>query len=322
MLQAELFRPARGEAEREMRELLAKCGLRLDFFPEETVLLYDGERAVATASRDKNVLRYIAVEPEFEGGGACASMVSRLCASAVESGINDLFVLTKPGNGRLFESLGFYAVAGIDSVLMLENRKGGIEAFLSQIERGGGTNGTIVMNADPFTRGHLFLCEQAAARCDMLYVFILAEERSRFSAHDRLYMAREGLKHIPNARVYSGGGYMISAATFPMYFIKDENEAARAQMELDAELFTNRIAPPLGISKRFVGTEPFCPLTRRYNEILKEKLPQSGIELTEIPRKDGVSASKVRQSLNAGDMDAVRALTPESSYEYILRHIG
>lgn len=319
MLLSQCFTPATGRAAEDMRALQDKCGLRLDRMPQQTVLLYAGDRAVATGSRDGDVLRYIAVDPAFEGEGACAALVGELIAAAAEAGVTDLLLFTKPVHKRLFGSLGFYALIESEDALLMENRRDGIARYLAGLERREGVSGAVVMNANPFTNGHLYLCEQAAAQCDFLYAFILSEDASRFSAAARLAMAKAATAHIPNLRVYPGGRYMISAATFPLYFIKEEARAEDVRADLDILLFARRIAPPLGICKRFVGTEPFCPVTARYNARLEALLPPNGIQLCVLERKDDISASAVRRLLSQGDLKAVRALVPPSVYEYLLR---
>lgn len=300
-----------------MRALLDLCGLRLEGMPQQTVLLYAGERAIATGSRDGAVLRYIAVDPAFEGEGACAMLLSELVAAAAEQGVFDLLLCTKPAHARLFGSLGFNTVFQTDDAVLMENRRNGVTRYLAGLERGSGEAGAIVMNADPFTNGHLYLCEQAAARCDVLYVFILSEDASYFSPQARLTMAKAATAHIPNVRVYPGGRYMLSLATFPLYFIKEKARAEAVRADLDILLFARLLAPPLGIKTRFVGTEPFCPVTARYHERMAALLPLNGIELCIIERKDGVSASAVRRAINGGDAQTVRALTPPAVYEYL-----
>ena len=43
---------------------------------------------------------------------------------------------------------------------------------------GTGKRTDIVMNANPFTRGHQYLAEKAAAACDTLHLFIVSEDAS------------------------------------------------------------------------------------------------------------------------------------------------
>ena len=130
-------------------------------------------------------------------------------------------------------------------------------------------------------------------------------------------LVKEGTADIANARVHRSADYLISSATFPTYFLKDNVDASVVNADLDIQLFAKRIAPALGITKRFVGTEPFCPVTRAYNERMKQVLPEYGVEVIEIERKDGISASKVRQLLAEGEKDKVRTLVPECTYKYL-----
>ena len=74
--------------------------------------------------------------------------------------------------------------------------------------------------------------------------------------------------------VCEGSAYAISQATFPTYFLKQLDKASENQIELDLQIFARYLAPALGATVRFVGTEPFDPLTRRYNEMMTELLPE------------------------------------------------
>ena len=73
----------------------------------------------------------------------------------------------------------------------------------------------------------------------------------------------------------------------------------------------------LGITKRFVGTEPFCAVTRAYNERMKQILPKYGVEVIEIPRIGGISASLVRKAMAEGNLELVSKIVPETTMEYI-----
>lgn len=56
-------------------------------------------------------------------------------------------------------------------------------------------------------------------------------------------------------------------------------------------------------------------MTARYNRRLAEALPPLGIELVELPRKDGISAGEVRRAMAAEDWERVRQLVPQSTYD-------
>ena len=77
------------------------------------------------------------------------------------------------------------------------------------------------------------------------------------------------------------------------------------------------------IEKRFVGEEPTDNVTRQYNEEMKKRLPAYGVELIEIPRKTSgdtiISAGLVRRYLKEGQMDLIRSLVPDSTWEYLCK---
>lgn len=311
----------------EWAALLAKTGLHGEDTPEVTVLLWDGDILAATGSRSGSLIKYLAVDPAYQGEDLTASVLTVLRRDAFDAGCRHLFLYTKPMNRYKLQELFFYPVAQTQDVLLMEDRKDGLRQFIASLPRcdGAGTVGALVMNCDPFTRGHLHVIEQAAQRCDHVYVFVLSEDRSRFPAADRLALVRAGTAHLKNVTVLPSGPYMISAATFPTYFLPQRDKAADISCALDVEIFGRHIAPALGITHRFVGTEPLSPLTARYNDALKTLLPAFGVEVTEIPRleqgQQPISASRVRALWETGDLTAIEPLVPPTTYEYLKTHL-
>ena len=204
------------------------------------------------------------------------------------------------------------------------------------------------MNANPFTLGHRYLVEKASEQVEKLFVIPVKEDVSLFPYEERLEMIRSGCRDL--ATVLEGSDYQISAATFPTYFLKDLTEASETQMRLDLDLFARHIAPALGVTVRFVGTEPSDPLTARYNELMKEVLPSYGISvieisrLKEIPGQAGddkclagddenvmagldrpspapITATEVRKSLEHGSFQAAAALTPPTTWPYLVAEL-
>lgn len=228
------------------------------------------------------------MDEALRGQNALGSLVSRLVENRFEAGHYDLFVITRPKNKVLFTSCGFYPLAETQSVLMLENRKNGLERFYSaflpeSLENHGNTLtggvGCIVMNCNPFTKGHLALITYAASRCSLLHIFVVEEDRSLFPFEVRMRLVKEGTAHLPNVKIHPSGPYMISSATFPTYFLKKGEDAARIQSELDITLFASRIAPLFHITKRFAGEEPLDPVTRDYNEAMIRFCPSTAFPL-------------------------------------------
>lgn len=184
--------------------------------------------------------------------------------------------------------------------------------------------GCIVMNANPFTKGHLYLTEYAAADVDQLLLFVVEEDLSEFSFSDRIQMVKRGVKHLKNVVVIPSGGFILSRRTFVSYFEKDKRQEEKVDSALDINFFGAYIASAFRIRKRFVGEEPRDMVTRQYNEEMKKRLPMYGVEVEEIPRKeadgDTISASTVRRLYLAEKWEAIRAYLPDTTIRYLKSH--
>lgn len=181
--------------------------------------------------------------------------------------------------------------------------------------------GAIVMNCNPFTLGHQYLIEYASDRTDYLYIFVVEEDKSFFNFNDRLELVKAGTSHLNNVKVLPSGKFIISSNTFSEYFAKANLAGATVDTSLDVETFAEQIAPVLDISVRFVGEEPLDPITKQYNQSMKEILPKYGIEVEEIPRKQSgggvISASRVRKCLEKKAWDEINQLVPKTTYDYL-----
>lgn len=182
--------------------------------------------------------------------------------------------------------------------------------------------GVVIMNCNPFTLGHRYLIEQAAKQVERLFVMVVREDCSLFAYAERKAMVEQGVAHLENVTVIDGSEYAISQATFPTYFLKRLDDAADTQMLLDLDLFRRHIAPALGATVRFVGTEPTDRLTRRYNQLMHEVL--TDVRETDRLEKEGnaVSASRVRKAMEQGDMSTIKQLVPPTTLPYIIAHLA
>lgn len=307
------------------KEFLKNRGLKDEEDADYTVTLADDDgNIVACGSLSGSVMKQIAVSDSVEGGGLCAKVITELQSEAVRRGRTHLFLYTKPENKSMFSSLGFFAMAETKSVLMMENRRNGLSRFLDSIGRRDGFSACIVCNCNPMTNGHLFLMETAAAACDNLYVFVLSEDggNGNFPPDVRYELVKGGTSHLKNVIICRSDDYLISRSTFPAYFLKDSVNVEQVRADLDLILFATRIAPALGITRRYVGTEPFDAVTREYNRRMKDILPQFGIEVAEITRKDNISASRVRALLKEGKLAETKELVPPNVYEYLSRNFA
>lgn len=211
-----------------------------------------------------------------------------------------------------------------DEYILLEKYIRGIQERKPYDKRG--KTGAIVMNCNPMTKGHLYLIETAKKRVDYLYIFVVEEERSDICFAERYAMVRGQMEKMENVYVVPSGKFILSYETLPLYFEKAEKQDAVLNAADDLHIFSQYIAPRLGITERFVGEEPTDKVTRQYNEEMKNILPCYGIGLTEIPRlksgEDYISASVVRKLAEEGDWEAVRRLMPKRAYEIYKKSMG
>ncbi len=319
----EITSKLRGTKLAAWRSLLARSGLSSNEEVDRVVLIWDNDELIATASRCENLFKCIAVKADRQGEDITAKLISALRTDAFGDGYKHLFLYTKPENERIFSSLFFHPVASTDKVLLMENKSNGIDEFISSInvKNRVGLVGALVMNCNPFTLGHLSLIEKAAAECDHVCVFVLSEDKSVFSSEDRIEMVRLGTAHLPNVEVLPTGPYLISSTTFPTYFIKDKENVTKIQCLLDIEIFARYFAPAFSITRRYVGTEPLSPITEQYNRALAAYLPERGIDLIEVERKElgntPISASLAREYIAKGDKDKLTSLLPQTTLDYL-----
>jgi len=308
-----------------VEQFLADNALRLDEVDYYAVVTRLGEdKILAGGGLSNGIIKCIAVDDSLRGTGMSQRLVSHLLSVAQERSYLNVKVFTKPQNTDIFSSLSFRELATSPLAVLMENGIGGLSNYVKYLEefKKEGRNGVIVMNCNPFTLGHKYLVEQAAKTVDNLYVLIVKEDVSTFTYRQRFAMASNACKELKNVTVCEGSDYSISAVTFPTYFLKQLSDASDTQMTLDINLFARHIAPALGAKVRFVGTEPTDNLTRRYNELLKEQLPEQGIEVVEINRleqaDEAVSASRVRSLLNNEQLHKAVQLVPKESIPYLI----
>lgn len=181
--------------------------------------------------------------------------------------------------------------------------------------------GAIVMNCNPFTNGHRYLIEQALKHVEILIIFVLEENKSYFSFKDRFRMVQMGTQDLERVYVVPSGKFIISALTFPEYFLKEQQPDMIIRAADDVSLFGKYIAPAFHILTRFVGTEPTDKVTAQYNEQLKKIMPLYGVELYEIPRlKKGdifVTATEVRRRMELHDFAGMADLVPDSTWKHL-----
>nr|WP_279288942.1 [citrate (pro-3S)-lyase] ligase [Anaerosolibacter carboniphilus] len=306
--------------------MFLECGLTIPHNVTYSMGLFYGNQIIATGSLSGDMIQGLAVSPRYQGEDLSAKVLTHLMNYAVIHGITALYLFTKPTNTDKFVSMGFNIVAiAKPYTALLEWGAPGIKDYIQKLasitDDDPGESSAIVMNCNPFTLGHLSLIETAAARDRKVYVLVVEEDLSAFPFQARFEMIKKGTAHLSNVVVIPGNRYIVSSMTFPSYFTRDRDLAA-AHCAIDVEIFLEHIAPALGVTKRYVGTEPFSPVTAIYNQTMKERLTPGGIQVIEVERitygDQVISASYVRRLLAANKLDEIRKLVPDVTFEYLL----
>ena len=360
-MEIQTLNPATPRQRQRIEAFLKRNALRIDDMNYYAAVLDDDGEMIAGGGLKDDVIKCVAVDDAHKGEAIANTLVSHLISHANQEGYGCIKLFTKPKNRQLFESLSFRLLAEAPEAVLMETGIGGISNTVEALKKIKEESekykeynkeckedskkckentsylntstpqhlnttvqptGCIVMNCNPFTLGHRYLIEQAAKQVERLYVMVVKEDCSLFAYTERKAMVEQGVADIENVSVIDGSDYAISRATFPTYFLKRLDDAADTQMLLDLDLFRRHIAPALGATVRFVGTEPTDQLTRRYNQLMHEALK----DVREINRleKDGnaVSASRVRKAMEEGDMNTIRQLVPPTTLPYIIAHLA
>ena len=323
-MEIQTLNPTTPRQRQRIEAFLKRNGLRFDDMHYYAAITDDDGEMIAGGGLKGNVIKCVAVDDAHKGEAIANTLISHLIAHANEEGHSNVMLFTKPKNRQLFESLSFRLLAEAPEAILMETGIGGIGNTVEALKKikDNGERGVVVMNCNPFTLGHRYLIDQAAKQVERLYVMVVKEDCSLFAYTERKAMVEQGVADIENVNVIDGSDYAISRATFPTYFLKRLDDATDTQMLLDLDLFRRHIAPALGATVRFVGTEPTDQLTRRYNQLMHETLK----DVREIDRleKDGnaVSASRVRRAMEEGDMNTIRQLVPPTTLPYIIAHLA
>lgn len=307
----------------QIDSLLMQEGISRDSNLDYICAMYDEDyQIIATGSCFANTLRCFAVSRSHQGEGLLNQIITHLMDIQYERGNLHLFLYTKINSAKFFQDLGFYEIARVDNTLVfMENRKNGFSGYLANLAKTkkDGLSAALVMNANPFTLGHQYLVETAASQCDTLHLFIVSEDASLVPFAVRKTLVLAGTSHLSNVICHDSGPYIISNATFPSYFLKDEESVIKGHAKLDLIIFS-RIAEVLSVTRRYVGEEPASQVTGIYNQIMSSELPLSGIDCIIIPRKQAfgqpTSASTVRQLIKNGDFETLKQFVPLSTLSY------
>ncbi len=319
---------------REHRALLEKYELAYEEV-DYTVGLYDDKRLIACGSLSANCIKLLVVDSPYQSQGLMSVLVSHMLKKIYAGEKDNAFIFTKPEKEFEFTHLGFHPIVKTQDVLFLEKKRGGISSYvesLKGVKQGVKSEprkiGSLVMNLNPLTLGHKSLIQRACGESDHVHLFVVKEDKSLFPYDVRMDLLRKGTREFENLTIHGGSEYIISSATFPTYFIKSDKRAEIPSIyaEVDAAVFGKYIAQGLGITTRYVGTEPLSRTTEMYNTVLKEVLKREGVEVIEVPRSEFngkvISASYVRNYIREGEFERAFELLPPSTIDFFKSDSG
>lgn len=313
----------------EIENFLSPFDLELEKDVDYTLVARVEGEIVGTCSSSNNIIKSIAVRCTCGNTGIGSKLVTNMMNHLFDRGIYDVFVFTKKTNTIIFKELGFKEIVSSDKVVLMKNGRFGIDEYIKNMfvksGLGSGKKASIVMNCNPVTKGHIYLIEKASRENEEVVVFIVEENKSLFSFETRIDLVRKCTEELKNVHVIPGGRYIISSNTFPSYFLREEEKSSQ-YMEIDLKIFGNYIGPVFNIDKRYVGSEPYCSMTRSYNEGMKNNLPEKGIEVVATKRYESnsmaISASMVRQRIRENRIEDVKGYVCRQVYEFLLSKEG
>ena len=184
-----------------------------------------------------------------------AKVVTHLTEVQCRRGHLHLFLYTKCSAAAVFRDLGFYEIARAwDEAVFMENRAVVSPAisppWAGRPSRGAG--GGYCHERQP-----LHLRSSASGGAGLWgerpgHLFIVSEEAGPHPRRRAEAAGPGGTAHLKNLVCHDTGPYLVSTATFPSYFQRDEAAVIHSHAGLDAAIFL-KIARALGIRRRVRG---------------------------------------------------------------------
>ena len=301
-------------------EFLSAFELKFNAYADYTAYIEENGKIIATVSLAKNLICDLAVSPAFQGENLATLMIMHAVEKLRAEKIYGYKVFTKPAYMHQFLTLGFRKLVEGENFVALEGGESNVFTALNQLKTkilmdlGGFDDdyGAIVINANPFTLGHLYLLEHALTKHNKVLIFVVQEDASEFSFKERFSLTFLATRQYRDrVCVLPSTEYMVSKATFPDYFLRSMEEVSKANAEYDAKLFHEYFIKELHISKRYLGAEEKEYMTL-YNQTLKRVL-EGKLEIVERLNQEGetVSASTVRKWLKEGEKEKAISFIPK-----------
>ncbi len=306
----------------ETKKYLSKFGLKYERDIIHTLNCVDNGQIVGTISCSSNVIKCMAVDSNYQGENIAGSLISKIIQYIYHLGTDSIFVYTKPENKEIFLSMGFNEIISTSNTTLLEMYSD-INLILSDLKDKYQLNASnyaaIVMNCNPMTNGHLYLIEKCREENENVIIFVVEEDKSYFKFEERYKIVKTECERFDNVVVVPATQYIISGATFPTYFYKDDVDTDMESIELDLAIFKKYFMPYFNISKRYVGSEPFDKLTSKYNEQMKKQF-DCLVEIERAKNNDQyISASHVRRLIEENNYEKLKDIVPSATYELVIK---
>lgn len=288
---------------------------------DDTIVLKENTRIIATASTSKNIIKAVAIDPAYQGQDYLSILITALIKRLKAKGITHYFLYAKNAQAPLFKSLGLHPIVNTQRITLFE---GGstitekLESLKTTYKADYPNTACVVINANPMTNGHLHLIKTARTHHPHVLVFVVSEDRSVFPFKYRFEIIKEACASFDNVTVLPTGPYLVSQATFPKYFLKEETTIKEEHALIDVLIYQHYYIPIFNIKARYVGEEPLSPMTNMYNHVMHKYLKTHLHIIPRIYYKDHViSASTVRDKLKHHDIDSIEPLVPKPTLKFL-----
>lgn len=118
---------------KEVTDFLSSFALKYDNSIDYTIVARDNQQIIATASKDKNIVKCFAIDNKYQGEGLSTQLLTNLINRMFDEGYYHSLVFTKLDNKELFRGMGYKEVAHTDKVILMEMGNKNINKTLDKI---------------------------------------------------------------------------------------------------------------------------------------------------------------------------------------------
>ena len=291
-----------------------------------SILVYEENELVATASLSNNIMKDFLVRKEYIGQNITNMMFTHLVSYLHQKDIYHYFVFTTPKNEVIFKSLNMTTIVKTMNTVLLEGGSNILHELSNlkhEFNLSNNKKSALIINANPMTLGHLYLIETASKESEEVIVFVVSEDQSSFPFRDRYSIICEATKHLKNVTILPSLPYVVSRISFPKYFLKEDKLITEEHTLIDVLIYKEYYQKVFNINLRYVGDEPLSVTTNKYNEVMKLYLGNR-LRIVKRIESDGevISASLIRKMIKNNKIDETKKYLPLATYNYLLSDKG